>query len=433
MLFAAGVPGLLLLGATFSAVDAALVEFGEVPARAARDEGGELAGTAARLLDSETAIRARLLAGRVFCICAAAMLTARVAAPHGVVSLLLATLGVVLVYGALVEVLGTLTRKYALRLALPLLKWFRPLELLMVPIALPLAWIGTLVDRVIPAPRQQSAAEAEKMVDLEVESVIDQAEESGAILSSHADLLRGVLEFKDTVAREIMIPRTQVVAIEIDTPFEKVLDLVKDAGHSRYPIYRGRPDQVAGVLYAKDLFQLEREGTTLANGSIESLVRTPVFFVAETQKIGDLLRQMQAKRVHLAVVVDEFGGTAGIVTLEDILEEIVGEIRDEHDTDEPRVEEIAPGRYLVDATLSIYDMQDAIGIELPESDGEYDSVGGMIVDKAGRVPAENETITVGELDIIVRDADRRSVRRVEVVRRAKEADAGTPPTEAAAQ
>ncbi len=433
MLVVAGVPGLLLLGAVYSAVDAALLELGDVPARAVRDEGGDLAGTAARLLDREEAIRARLLAGRVVCICFAAMLTADVAAPHGLSALVGATLGVVLFYGALVEVLSTLTRKYALRFALPLLKWFRPLELLMVPIAVPLAWIAALVDRLIPAPRHQSAAHAEKMVDLEVESVIDQAEESGSILSSHADLLRGVLEFKDTVAREIMVPRTQVVAIERETPFEKVLDLVKDAGHSRYPVYRGRPDQVVGVLYAKDLFQLERAGTTRANGSIAALVRTPVFFVAETQKIGDLLRQMQAKRVHLAIVVDEFGGTAGIVTLEDILEEIVGEIRDEHDTDEPRVEQIAPGRYLVDATLSIYDMQDAIGVELPEAEGEYDSVGGLVVDKAGRVPAENETITVGELDIIVRDADRRRVRRVEVVRRVKDEPSEPPTSQAAAQ
>jgi CBS domain containing-hemolysin-like protein len=247
------------------------------------------------------------------------------------------------------------------------------------------------------------------MVDLEVESVIDQAEESGAILSSHADLLRGVLEFKDTVAREIMIPRTQVVAIEIDTPFEKVLDLVKDAGHSRYPIYRGRPDQVAGVLYAKDLFQLEREGTTLANGSISALVRTPVFFVAETQKIGDLLRQMQAKRVHLAVVVDEFGGTAGIVTLEDILEEIVGEITDEYDAEEvPDVDPLDDGRLRLAARLPVDDLAELFpGIDADDNElteaveaADVETVGGLLAQRLGRVPLPGAVAEVAGLRLL---------------------------------
>jgi CBS domain containing-hemolysin-like protein len=424
MLFAAGVPGLLLLGAAYSAVDAAVVELGEVPARAAREEGGDLARAAARLLDHEPAIRARLLAGRVVCICSAAMLAARGMAGEGTLPLWLALLGVVLLYGALVEVLSTFTRKYALRLALPLLRWFRPFELFMVPVALPLAWVGALAERLIPAPRQQSAADAEKMADLEVENVIDQAEESGAIRRAHADLLRGVLEFKDTIAAEIMVPRTQVVAIEQDMPFASVLDLVKDAGHSRYPVYRGRPDQIVGMLYAKDLFRVEREGTTKASGSIAALVRSQAFFVAETQKIGDLLRQMQVKRIHLAVVVDEYGGTAGIVTLEDILEEIVGDIHDEHDNDEPRISEIAPGRWLVDASLSVDDLREALKVELPEGEGAYRSVGGMVIEVAGRVPGENETVRVGDLDVIVRDADRRRVRHVEVVRHEREESDG---------
>jgi len=420
MLFAAGVPGLLLLGAAYSAVDAAVVELGEVPARAVREEGGDLARTAERLLDDEAAIRARLLAGRVVCITSAAMLAALGVVDEGTLALWFALLGVVLLYGALVEVLSAFTRKYALQLALHLLRWFRPFEALMVPIALPLAWIGALAGRLIPAPRQQSAADAEKMADLEVENVIDQGEESGAIRSAHAALLRGVLEFKDTVASEIMVPRTQVVAVEQDMPFAAVLDLVKEAGHSRYPVYRGRPDQVVGMLYAKDLFRVEREGTTQASGSIAALVRSQAFFVAETQKIGDLLRQMQVKRIHLAVVVDEYGGTAGIVTLEDILEEIVGDIHDEHDNDEPPISEIAPGRWLVDASLPVDELRDALKVELPEREGAYRSVGGMVIEIAGRVPGENETVRVGELDVIVRDADRRRVRHVEVVRHARD-------------
>jgi CBS domain containing-hemolysin-like protein len=142
-----------------------------------------------------------------------------------------------------------------------------------------------------------------------------------------------------------------------------------------------------------------------------------VLLVAETQKIGDLLRQMQTRREHLAVVVDEFGGTAGIATLEDVIEEIVGDIHDEHDDGDPDVEQIAPDRYLVDATLSIYDLEKALDVVLPEDDGGYESVGGLLLERTGHVPVQNERVVVGDLELIVRDADRRRVRRVEVVRR----------------
>src|SRR5690606_22465474 len=169
----------------------------------------------------------------------------------------------------------------------------------------------------------------------EVEHMIEQREESGSIPADFAELLLSVLEFKDTVAREVMVPRTQMKAIEIDTSIDEVLDIIVREGHSRYPVYRDRPDHIEGILYAKDLFRILKNGERDKHHSLHRIIRRPVLFVAETHKTGRLLREMQARRFHLAIVVDEFGGTSGIVTLEDILEEIVGEIRDEHDTEEP--------------------------------------------------------------------------------------------------
>ena len=407
----------MILGATFAGLDAAIAEFGEVRARAVRDGGQAFAKTAARLVDQEQIIRARLLAWRVVALCGAAVLASHVVPSDDWLAVLGATLGVAASYGIVVEILTTFARKWSARITLPALFWLRPIEMLIVPIAAPLAWLGSVVERVLPAPREENAS---KIVDLEVENVIEQAEEQGAIKKDHAALLRSVLEFKDTVAREIMVPRTQVAAIDESMDAARVLELVGETGHSRYPVYREKLDHVVGTLYAKDLFRLARErGGTLDGEKIGSLVRQPVLLVAETQKIGDLLTQMQTRREHLAVVVDEFGGTAGIATLEDVIEEIVGDIRDEHDEGEPDVEQLSPDRFLVDATLSIYDLEKTLGIELPEDDGEYESVGGLLLERTGHVPVPNERVVVGDLEFIVRDADRRRIRRVEILRRAR--------------
>jgi CBS domain containing-hemolysin-like protein len=219
-------------------------------------------------------------------------------------------------------------------------------------------------------------------------------------------MLRSVLEFKNTVAREIMVPRTQVVAFDIDTSIDEVLASVIESGHSRYPVYRGQIDQVEGILYAKDLFQVLRNTSTPSDILLVDVLRKPVFFAAESQKIGVLLREMQRRRSHLAVVVDEFGGAAGIVTLEDIVEEIVGEIQDEHDEEAPLVYERAPGHYFVDASISVYDLDKT----------DFDSLGGMLVQLAGQVPVIGETLVAGPYRVVVIDADERHVRRVEMLR-----------------
>jgi CBS domain containing-hemolysin-like protein len=207
-----------------------------------------------------------------------------------------------------------------------------------------------------------------------------------------------------------------MVAIPMDLPIDEVVRKVMEEGHSRYPVYREKIDKIEGILYAKDLFLAVRnkEDTTLAK-----LVRTKILFVAETQKISALLHEMQARRQHLAVVVDEFGGTSGIVTLEDILEEIVGEIQDEHDTEESLVVEVEPGRWAADARVSIHDLGELLELSLDKAnEGGFDSLGGLVVDLAGKVPLIGETVSLDGLDFIVKDADKRRVRKVEIQRRA---------------
>jgi CBS domain containing-hemolysin-like protein len=213
-------------------------------------------------------------------------------------------------------------------------------------------------------------------------------------------------------SREIMVPRTQMVAIEIGTPIAQVIPLIIESGHSRYPVYRERADQVFGVLYAKDLFRAVRERGE--EFRLSEVVRKDVFFVAEKHKIGALLKEMQARRVHLAVVTDEFGGTAGIITLEDILEEIVGDIQDEHDREEPEVRTLGAGRYEADASVSLHRLEEVVGVSLRPADSSSDSLGGLLVETAGRVPAPGERIQLNGLSFTVLDSDARRVQRVEI-------------------
>lgn len=401
-------------GAALAALEGALAAFGEVRLLAAQDAGGRDGRTATRILDERTSLNTRLLTGRIIALAAAVGVTVHLTAPLGpwwVTAIVLAA--VALLYATLAVGLSAIARARAATWTLPMARALRPIELCVWPLAAPLSALAKLLDRRFPPaepPRDDDHAVRE------VEHMIEQREESGSIPEEFAELLLSVLEFKDTVAREVMVPRTQMKAIDIDTSIDEVLEIIVREGHSRYPVYRDRADHIEGILYAKDLFRIMQNGEREKHQSLHRIIRRPVFFVAETHKIGQLLREMQSRRFHLAIVVDEFGGTSGIVTLEDILEEIVGEIRDEHDTEEPMVQEIAAGRWLVDASISIYDLGEVLDVDFEEDEGDYDSLGGMLVELADRVPQVGESVRAHGYDFVVREADERHVTRVEVGR-----------------
>lgn len=373
------------------------------------------ASEAARALRSYETIRARLRLGRVLFFGLAATAAAVFGLARGAAGAGLGAAVAAVGYGLLAEISTTIIRRRASRGALRLLRWCRPLEWAMAPLAFPLLAIARATERLVPpadAPPESAARE--------VEHVIDEGAKDGALAREQVELIRNALEFKDTVAREVMVPRTRVVGFELGTPFPEVLAAVEENAHSRYPVYRDTLDQVEGILYAKDLFRVVRAGRQ--DVPLAELIRRPVFFCAETQPIGSVLRQMQAKRIHLAIVTDEFGGVSGIVTLEDILEELVGEIEDEHDEDDDRVRQEGPGTYVVDATISVYDLAEALDLPLPDRAGEYDSLGGMIVAVSGGVPKVGERLTVGPFDVEVLEADERAVARVRLQLRPDGAD-----------
>jgi putative hemolysin len=305
--------------------------------------------------------------------------------------------------------------QHAERFAVPVMRivWF--IDKLLFPLSWPLSRIPGLIGR--SGGDDGDPVVTEDEIEFHIRRGVDrevfEEQEQGELLIS-------AVEFSDIVVKEVMVPRTDIVGVERGTSVAEALERVVASGHSRLPVYEGDLDHVVGLLYAKDLLPQACAGGPPGDETIGILIREATLFVPETQKLSVLLADMRRLGQHMATVVDEFGGTAGLVTLEDIIEELVGEIRDEFDPDEPLIKDLGGGRWLVDARLSLIDFEDATDIELPDT-GDYESVGGFAVACHGRIPKKGTQISTSGLELLVVESDARHVKRLEVRR------AGAPP------
>jgi len=251
---------------------------------------------------------------------------------------------------------------------------------------------------------------ASLVTEEEIKMMVDAGQEGGAIEDEEKEMIYSIFQFGDTLTREVMVPRIDVVALDINTPLQEALNVIVDAGHSRIPVYEESIDHIRGLLYAKDLLSAWRDGQI--DRSIRDMLRQ-AYFVPESKKAGDLLTDLQQRKIHLAVVVDEYGGTAGLVTLEDLIEEIVGEIRDEYDINEQEVyQKIDDHEYIFDAKIDLDDLNRLLTVNLPTDEG--DTLGGYVFSKLGKVPLIGEVIETEHLRIEVLDVDDRRIRKIRV-------------------
>ncbi|HUW42234.1 MAG TPA: hemolysin family protein [Rectinemataceae bacterium] len=235
----------------------------------------------------------------------------------------------------------------------------------------------------------------------------DQTEERAA---ERRQMIKGVQELAETTVKEVMVPRIDTVFLPIEIGRDELLDKVIACGHSRIPVYRETIDEVVGVLYAKDLLRALVKGGEV---SLPELVRKP-YFVPESKRIDSLLREFKRRRVHIAVAIDEYGGVSGIVCLEDIIEEIVGEIQDEFDEEGEDVVTLGEGIWLCDARADLDDLNEELGLDLPAD--EFDTLGGYVFDLFGKIPTRYERIRAGELDFTVQDMDGHRITSVKIAR-----------------
>ena len=241
----------------------------------------------------------------------------------------------------------------------------------------------------------------------------DEGEEAKA---ERREMIKGVQELAETTVREVMVPRIDTVFVPLDVGREELLEKVSSSGHSRFPVYRESIDEVVGMLYAKDLLRALARG---GDFSLSDIVRKP-FFVPESKRIDSLLREMKRRRVHIAVAVDEYGGVSGIVSLEDIIEEIVGDIQDEFDDEPEDLSSLGEGVWLCDARADLDDLNEELGLELPADD--FETLGGYIFDLFGRIPARGERIASGGLEFVVQEMDGNHITLIKVQRRPPEED-----------
>jgi len=243
----------------------------------------------------------------------------------------------------------------------------------------------------------------------EIKHMVKEGRDQGVLDQTEMELIHSVFEFSETPVKKVMVPRPKIFALDVDTPPEEVEARIVESGFSRIPVYEGTPDNIIGVAYIKDALRLlERRQPIVLRKILQ-----PVHFVPETQKVGALLKELQKRRTHLAMVVDEHGSVTGLVTMEDLLEEIVGEIQDEYDWEERPVERLRDGSLVVEGTTAAAELRDTHHIPIPESE-EFDTVAGFMLNSLGSVPRGGEVVGVGDYRLTVVDVEKNRISKVKI-------------------
>lgn len=249
------------------------------------------------------------------------------------------------------------------------------------------------------------------MTAYEIQDIIKASEDDGIVNEEESEMIRSIFSLRSTVVREVMVPRIDMACISVEAPVHELLEIILDCGHSRIPVYENSVDNVVGLLYAKDL--LKYWGIPEDQLQIRAIMRPP-YFIPETKNLEQLLQEFKSKHMHLAIVIDEYGGTSGLITIEDLLEQIVGDIQDEHDREEALFSANDDGSITADARMPIEDLEEYFEIEINRD--QFDTVGGLIFHLTGKISSIGDTIENGQLLITILDADERKIKKVCIAR-----------------
>jgi putative hemolysin len=433
---------LILVGGFFAASEIALITVKRHRLSQLADDGNRAARTAQRLTEDPSRFLATIqiaitflgfLAGAVGAVAFSDALGDLLEGIPGIdpgtadsIALVVVTLVIALasiVIGELVP--KTLALNFPERLALAVARPISFIQELLRPIVWFVTRISAVLVRLLGGKEKPQGG---YLSTEELKLLVETGSEQGGIEEEEKEMIHGVIELGDKVVHEVMVPRIGIRAINVEDPLDEVLEMIVRAGHSRLPVFDESLDNIVGILYAKDLLPYLR-GNGRTNGTIDirTLVRPPVY-VPESKPVDDLLHEMQVQKRHIAIVVDEYGGTAGLVTLEDVVEEIVGEIQDEYDTEEPMVEDLSTDEelaYRLDGRVSMDDLRDLFDLSDDDEPDEeaYDTVGGFVVHRVGRIPLPGAEVQFREeVRIMVEGAEPRRVAKVIVSRPRREED-----------
>lgn len=395
---------LLFFSAFFSGSETALLSLNKLRIKKLAKEGNENAIIVEELIkDPETLLTTILIGNNLVNIATASIATAIAISFFGNKGIGIAT-GIVtfmiLIFGEIMP--KSISAENAERISLIIAKPIRFFVKLFKPVAY-------LINLVIPLTKRGKKHRILVTED-EIRLLVEMGEKEGVIEKEEKEMIKGVFEVGDMVAKEVMIPRVDMVCIEVNSSIDEALKLIRETGFSRIPVYEENRDNIVGILYAKDLI---RRIDKKVKFKIRDIMRPP-FFIPETKSLRELLREMQKRKLHMAIVVDEYGGTAGLVTLEDIIEEIVGEIMDEIDEEEKIIKKVAENEWLVNARARIEEVNEALGLEIPEE--EFETIGGLVFNKLGKIPRVGDHIEINGTKIIVEKMRDKRIRKVRIIK-----------------
>ncbi|MDQ3757665.1 MAG: hemolysin family protein [Actinomycetota bacterium] len=404
----AAVAGLIVLAGFLAMAETSLTRMNRVKALTLAEEGRRGAGILAKLVDHPERFLNPVLLLVLVCHVVASILVGLLFDKYGAVGVAVATFLEISVIFVLAEAAPKTwavqhTERAAL-LAAPIVSAVANFP----PVRLMARGLIGLSNVILPG---KGLKEGPFVSEEELLATVDVALEEDVIEREERALIHSIIEFGDTVAREVMVPRPDMVAVEGRDRIGDVMEVAMAAGYSRIPVYEQGIDDICGVVFTKDLMRAEREGRS--DVEVRSLVRE-AHFVPETKRVSELMREMQREKFHIAIVVDEYGGTAGLVTLEDLIEELVGEIVDEFDIEEPNIEKLPNGDVRVNARMAIDEVNDLLHADMPS--GDWDTVGGLVFNLLGHVPAEGESVAVDGYSLTAEKVQGRRIGRVRIAR-----------------
>ena len=403
---------LILLSAVFSSAETAFLSTNKIRLRNLQEEGEKKADLVLQMLDNQSRLISSLLVGNnIVNISASALATkmatdafgdAGVGIATGVMTLL------VLVFGEVMP--KNLAAAHAEAWAMFIAPFIRFISVILTP----LVFLLTKLSDVVVRFSKKNDEEDPTITEDEFKILVNVGQEEGVFDESETEMINSIMEFDETYVKAIMVPRIDIVAVDVEDSINEALRLIIDGGHSRIPAYEDSIDNIVGILYAKDIFaHLDADFDEL---KVRALIRD-AYYIPETKKVSDLLNELRLKKVHMAIILDEYGGTNGLVTIEDLIEEIIGDIQDEYDVEEDLIVMHSDNHLVADARAPIGDVEEAFDVELDEEileDSEADTIGGLAFEHLGGLPKANDEVTVGRFLIRIVEVSGRRISKVEV-------------------
>lgn len=417
---------LILLNAFFAMAEIALVSIRKTRIKQLVDEGVHRAVTVQKLLEDPTRFLATVQIGvTLVALFASATGAVTLAGPMAVLlkriginliadnALGIAVTLVTLVIGFFSLVIGEISPKsLALQHAERIALWTAGPLMFLSYIAFPLVKLVTWASNLLVKPFGGTASFAPPILtEEELKMLVETGEEEGVLEEEEKEMIHSIFEFTDTIVRKVMVPRTDMKTVEVNSSIDELLDVIMNEGHSRIPVYEETVDSIVGVVHAKDLLRVLREDGSQA--TIRDLMRPP-FIIPENKMVDELLAEFKKNKIQMAIVVDEYGGTSGLVTVEDLLEEIVGDMMDEYDVEEPMVVIIDENTVIADARTPIDEINEQMGLALPEE--EFDTIGGLVFGLFGKPPHQGEKIGYDGIDLVVEKTDGHRIEKVKIVK-----------------